>query len=669
MALSGKGIFIWKVAAVFGGNPARIADEARNGGFSHVLVKIADGKYKYNVANGRDLGAELVGELRRRGIQAWGWQYIYGANPTLEADVAAGLIQGLGLDGFVVNAEGQFKAKGMDKAAEQYMQRLRKKLPKLPIALSSYRYPTAHYQFPFDVFLKHCDFSMPQVYWQGSTNSAQQLRKTVSEYAALRQKRPIFPTAAAYGFGDWTATPDQIAAFVAEARALGLPGLNFWEWAASQTGNGKLWSAVKNLTWGTASPPPSNGPIYIRLKHDKQWMRHPVTGKPVRSRMEMPDWNSGFFFDTYPAVVPLSAGPTGGDGAYKYTREWARFLRASNPATYPDLERIAAGLFNPRAGNQQAFPADLATYDGNTVAEGIGATGNVYEVLEEKAGSVRVRLIDYQSVPPQPAQLNYEDTPWLVTAFTAVAKDGSLHKTTGKDLLFPNLGRAGTGWIRKERIEYFSPLPAAVIVTDRVNIRSGPGLTFDIKGEFKKNDTCIVSEYAPRGSNVWGKVADGRWIAIAHTTKTGVLYYTTWRMETEPPLQLVHPRPYLVQPTPQPENEAPNAPKGLVERYFAALNTGNASAVEGLYTKDGKLIAEDRTFAGKSAIYNWHLRLLTKRLKGAKFAVASVKPEGSFYDVRWTADAKNAKVRNGRHLLRVDAAQLINYHYAEFKVT
>lgn len=669
MALSGKGIFIWKVAALYGGNPTRIADEARKAGFTHVLVKIADGKYRYNVVGGRDLGAALVAELRRRGIQAWGWQYIYGTNPTLEADVAVSLIQTLGLDGFVVNAEGQFKAKGMDKAAEQYMQRLRKKLPKLPIALSSYRYPTAHYQFPFDAFLKHCDFSMPQVYWQGSTNSAQQLRKTVSEYAALRQKRPLFPTAAAYGFGDWTATPEQIAAFVAEARALGLAGLNFWEWAASQQGNGKLWSAVQSLRWEPSAPPPSNAPVYIRLKHDKQWMRHPVTGKPVKSRMEMPDWNSGYFFDTYPAVVPLWAGPSGGDGAYKYTRAWAHFLRASNPATYPDLERIAAGLFNPRASNQPPFPADLASYDGNTVAEGIGAAGNVYEVLEEKAGSVRVRLLDHQVVPPQPAQLNYEDTPWLMTAFTAVAKDGSLHKTAGKDLLFPNLGRAGTGWIPKERVEFFPPLPVTVTVLDRVNIRSGPGLTFEIKGQFNKNEPCVISEYAPRGSNVWGKVAAGRWIAIAHTTKSGVLYYTTWRMETEPPLQLVHPRPYLVQPEPEPEEENAGVPTGLVPRYFAALNKGNASTVESLYAKDGRLVAEDRIFTGKSAIYNWHLRLLTKRLKGAKFVVVSVQPRGNSYEVRWSADAGKAKVRNGRHLLRVNAAQLINYHYVEFKIT
>lgn len=677
MALTGKGIFIWRVAAIYAGNITRIADEAVRAGFSHVLVKIADGKYKYNVASGRDLGAELIAALRQRGVQVWGWQYVYGANPTLEADVAANLIQSLDLAGFVVNAEGQFKARGMDKVAEQYMQRLRKKHPKLPIALSSYRYPTAHYQFPFDAFLKHCDFSMPQVYWQGSTNSAQQLRKSVSEYAVLRHKRPVFPTAAAYGFGNWIATPDQIKAVVAEAKTLGLPGINFWEWAASLQGDGKLWKTVQELSWSTATlpePQPTIRSKYIRLKHDKQWMRHPVTGKPVKSRMELPDWNSGFYFDTYPAVVPLWTASAGGDGAYKYTRAWAGFLRASNPTNYTDLERIAAGLFNPRGSDQQSFPPDLTTYDGNTVAEGIGSTGNVYEVVEERSGSVRVKLIDYQSAPPAPDQLNYEDTPWLMNAFTAVAKDGSLHKAVGKDLVFPNLGKPGAGWVTKERVEYFPPLPMAVTVKDWVNIRKGPGLTHQIVGKFVKNDSCVITEYAPRGSNVWGKVAEDRWIAIAHMTKAGLYYYTTWRMETDPPLQLVHPRPYLLKPEPEDEHSDDvlgDANQTIVEKYFAALNKGNASSIQDLYSKDGKLVAEDRKFAGSKAIYNWHLRLLNNKLKGAKFTIEKVVPNGSFYDVRWAAEAKKGKVRNGRHLIRVEpkSPQLINYQYTEFKVT
>ncbi|MEX1247933.1 MAG: hypothetical protein WEA61_05580, partial [Anaerolineales bacterium] len=279
MALTGKGIFIWRIQDIYGGDISRIANKAQQARLSHVVVKIADGRYRYNVVSGRDLGAELITQLKARGIQAWGWQYVYGASPAAEADMAAGLARQFNLDGFVVDAEGQFKAKGMQQAADDYMSRLRSQLPNLPIALSTYRYPASHIDFPFDTFLKRCDFAMPQVYWQGSSNPAYQLQKTVSQYKNLRQARPVIPTGAAYEFNGWTATPAQLSEFLSEARTLGLSAANFWEWGASLVKGGSLWKAIEVYDWGNGQPPPPvvppNQPTYIRLKHDHQWMSDP----------------------------------------------------------------------------------------------------------------------------------------------------------------------------------------------------------------------------------------------------------------------------------------------------------------------------------------------------------------------------------------------------------
>src|SRR5690606_12307049 len=99
----------------------------------------------------------------------------------------------LGLDGFVVNAEKEFKAAGMTSVAKKYMQRLRQELPNTPIALISYRYPTLHAPFPFKTFLDYCDLSMPEVYWQGASNAAQQLRRSVQEYRAIKPNMTIVP--------------------------------------------------------------------------------------------------------------------------------------------------------------------------------------------------------------------------------------------------------------------------------------------------------------------------------------------------------------------------------------------------------------------------------------------------------------------------------------------
>ncbi|MCW5876628.1 MAG: nuclear transport factor 2 family protein [Anaerolineales bacterium] len=692
MAITGKGMFVWKVRDVYGGDVVKIANQAQQDGISHVLVKIADGRYKYNITNGQDLGAALITQLRNRGIKAWGWQYIYGVDTELEAQVAGTLAKQLGVDGFVVNAEKEFKAAGMPNVAKRYMERLRQELPNMPIALSTYRYPTLHAPFPFKVFLDFCDLAMPQVYWEGASNPGQQLRRSVDEFRAVKNL-PIVPTGAAYGHNGWVATPAQITAFLNEARAINLSGANFWEWATALQGDGARYAAIQAFQWpgapGNPQPqpepepqpqpepeppaPPSDNTIYIRLKHDHQWMTDPATGKRVRSRMERSDWNNNFHFDAYPAVVPMWTGPNSGDGAYKYSRAWAEFLRASNPQHYTHLERVAAGLFNPRNDNL-AFPDNLANYDGETVAEAIGSAGNVYEVLEEKSGSVRVRLIDFQSAPPTPAQLNYEDTPWLVNAFTAISKDGRLHKVTGRDLVFPNLGRPGSGWIPKERVEFFPKLPVkvSVVISQRLNVRKAPGTHNEIVDRMTQGQSATVTEYRPLGSSVWGKIGENRWIALVYTTTGGPEYYTNWKMETSPPLALSDPRPYLkpmTSPAQQAGAAAPN-PNNIVRQYFAALNKAVPHQVAALYAPNGQLVAKERAYTGHKALNDWFYRFLNKDLPGATFTLVNSKQEGNLYKIRWIAHGKNSKVLNGNDLIRVSptAPGSISYHYSDFKV-
>ncbi|MEX1248854.1 MAG: nuclear transport factor 2 family protein [Anaerolineales bacterium] len=255
MSIQGKGVFLWQVKRVAGGDANAIAEQAKAANLTHILIKVADGRYSYNITNGVDMVPALVTALRARGIAAWGWQYVYGSDPPAEAKKAIERVKLFKLDGFVVNAEAQFKAKGMDAKARKYMQELRKGLPGLPIGLSTYRYPTVHYQFPFTAFLDYCDFALPQVYWVGSVNPAQQLKKSYGEFQSLKPGLPVVPTGAAYSQGSWTPTPQQLNDFMAAARELQLPGANFWEMSTAQENGGALWSAVRDYDWATGSAP------------------------------------------------------------------------------------------------------------------------------------------------------------------------------------------------------------------------------------------------------------------------------------------------------------------------------------------------------------------------------------------------------------------------------
>ena len=251
MIPQGKGMYLWQIKRVAGGDPNRIARMSANARLTHVLIKVADGKYSYNITDGVDKVPATVAALRTYGIQPWGWQYVYGSDPVAEAKKAIERVKQFNLPGFVVNAEGQFKAQGMYKAAKAYMKELRKGLPNLPIALSTYKYPTLHKDFPFLAFLDYCNFSMPQVYWIELTNPAEQLVRSVSEYRSLKPNQPIVPTGSAFWLGDWSATAQQVTEFLNKARQMNLPGANFWEMATSIE-RGELWRTIRDYKWGTS---------------------------------------------------------------------------------------------------------------------------------------------------------------------------------------------------------------------------------------------------------------------------------------------------------------------------------------------------------------------------------------------------------------------------------
>jgi hypothetical protein len=277
--LNGKGTYIWKVRhtlEVMGQkapnyDTALIADELVKAGMTHAWIKVCDGSWGYNIYNGRDFAKELASTLRKRGISPWGWQYVYARYPELEAEVAIKRIQELDLDGFVVNAEHEYKSAGV-KPARRYMSLLRRAFPDLPIGLSSYRFPRLHPEFPFDAFLEFCDFNAPQVYWMLASNPGHQLKTCIQEFKNLvKVQRPIFPTGSAYHEHGWQATAGQVQEFMETAVDLGLPGFNFWEMANCLTYMPDVWEKI----CGFQMTPAGGGQVDEPGTGEEQGLVHP----------------------------------------------------------------------------------------------------------------------------------------------------------------------------------------------------------------------------------------------------------------------------------------------------------------------------------------------------------------------------------------------------------
>ncbi len=271
MALNGKGFFIWQIPDCEGGDAQKIAAEAKAAGLSHVLIKIADGinSYNYDWSQHLDLVVPVAQALRTQGIQVWGWHYVYGDRPSDEADIAIKRIKELDLDGYVIDAETQYKDPGKDAAATTFMTRLRTGIGNdIPVALSSYRYPSLH-PIPWNEFLEKCDYVMPQVYWMLAHNPGAQLERTIEEYDSplILYNRPMIPVGAAFTEWGWAPTAEDVQEFLATARSFNLSAANFWAWHNCRdilTPKHEIWNTIADFDWdGGTLPPPDITTSYI----------------------------------------------------------------------------------------------------------------------------------------------------------------------------------------------------------------------------------------------------------------------------------------------------------------------------------------------------------------------------------------------------------------------
>jgi len=333
MTLYGKGYYLWKIPYVEKGNPVAITERALEAGLSHMLIKVADGdNWPYNVE--RESGVDLIPPLRdllwEAGLQVWGWHYVRGDNPIGEARLAIERMKALNLDGYVVDAEEEYKQPGKSLAAKRFMRELRAEFPDLPMALSTYRYPHLHRTFPFETFLESCDYAMPQVYFEQAHNPESQLERCVDQYLAFRPARPILPTGPTYSHAGWTPTGEDVTRFLARAKEMGLGAANFWAIDFSLRDSMKdLWHAVATFHW-TASPPVADVPERLvgRInQHDPSFVAglyhenaaHVTGARTVIGKEPIQAWYQAMFNQLLPNLEMQITGKSGSGNSRHFT--------------------------------------------------------------------------------------------------------------------------------------------------------------------------------------------------------------------------------------------------------------------------------------------------------------------------------------------------------------
>ena len=221
--LDGKGMWIWQIKNCEGGDLGAIVAKAQAAHLSHVIIKVADGT-GYGPSTEPAKYPKLVRRLQDVGIQAWVWQYVYANHPTAEAEWGARLANKVGADGFVIDAEVEYK--GKYSRADTYATVLRSHLDDdIPIALSSYYLPSYHPTIPWKQFLAVCDLNMPQIYWC-SHSPVWAVQKSIVENRKFGV--PVFPTIGGHTRIWHRANTQKLA--IAEIAKFGLLGFNVWSW-------------------------------------------------------------------------------------------------------------------------------------------------------------------------------------------------------------------------------------------------------------------------------------------------------------------------------------------------------------------------------------------------------------------------------------------------------
>jgi hypothetical protein len=339
MTLQGKGYFVWRIPYCENGDVTAIANLAQQSNFTHVLVKVADGAYSYNIdSNGVDLVPPLVQALHARGIECFGWHYIYGDYPTNEADKAIQRINQLNLDGYALDVEAEYKQPGKDAAAHTFMTRMRNALPNFPIALCSYRFPTYHPQVPWTEFLERCDTNMPQVYWVQAHNPGEQLVRCVQEFQAMSPYRPIIPVGSAYVQSTWAPTMSDILDFLQTAQSLNLSAANFWEWSNTRRNLPDIWNLIHDYPWSAVPPPPDITQQYINALNThnpdsvvilySSTAVHVNSARTIQGTVAVRAWYQSLFNQILPNATFVHTGFSGSDSTRHFT--WTATSTAGN---------------------------------------------------------------------------------------------------------------------------------------------------------------------------------------------------------------------------------------------------------------------------------------------------------------------------------------------------
>ena len=273
-------------------------------------------------------------------------------------------------------------------------------------------------------------------------------------------------------------------------------------------------------TFVPPSPIPVGKTQYYRVKHDSQLAKY-----NYKSRTADPNWPEQIWGSQTTEVVRMTVGQNLASGT-------TRTIMDGNWSIYIDM----LNDYNKRKiGYVKGEATALFNHSGFPHMESLTMGGNIITLDEIQGGWGRVHTIDYSN-PGSLKEINYTTKPDLVHKFVVVGwsrrtKSTYLANTPMGDLYWP-LVTNRVVWIPIEYLEPFPILPMDITANKTQPVREQPSVDSPLtRFEFTEGKTETIIDYYPSGSNVWGRLKNGYWIALLIQGR----YPTSWSMATPPP--------------------------------------------------------------------------------------------------------------------------------------
>jgi len=253
----GKGIWIWHLTQSEKGNVSKIINRAKSVGLKWIAIKGGDGTTLWEDQD--ELTIEIIHQIQNAGLKILGWQYIYGEQPLLEANVTIEILN-RGVDGFIINAEIEYEGK-RDEAID-YLTEVREHYPSAFLAYSTFPIIDYHIEFPYIEFGHYCNASMPQDYWKLIGITPERMLEWREEqwnkwHVIWAQQgnnssiKPIIPT----GQG-WNVEPDEILRYCNLILDGDYLGMSLWRYDLMSD---EMWDAYAGIYF----PQPSFEIIFV----------------------------------------------------------------------------------------------------------------------------------------------------------------------------------------------------------------------------------------------------------------------------------------------------------------------------------------------------------------------------------------------------------------------